>query len=304
MDNPAPKNLYRFFNPRLWWHISWITIAVCLLLIITIKPTWGIDFTGGSLLEIPGSTDQAPAIEKVLGDELKGGVAVQTTQEKTLLIRTSTLSQDQLATVKQRLKDAKLLSGDILRFESVGPTIGAELRQKSWLALLLTLGLIIAYLAYTFRGARGLMASWKFGVAAIYALLHDLVFVTAVFVVLGKWKGVEIDTLFVTAQLAIFGYSVNDTIIIFDRLRSEWVATRGHDLRALISKAIADTLMRSLNTSLTILVVLLALLFFGGASIHWFIVAMTIGTVIGTYSSIFVAAPCLYYLSRGRKAWR
>lgn len=304
MDTVAQKSLYRFFNPRLWWHVSWLTMVVSALIIITIKPLWGIDFTGGSLLEISGTSDKVPHIEEVFRNDLKLTASVQTTQEETLLIRTSTLSQEQFSALKSTLRDKQLLSGDVLRFESIGPTIGAELRQKSWLALLLTLGLIIAYLAYTFRGARGLMASWKFGVAAIYALLHDLLFVTAVFVLLGKWLGVEIDTLFVTAQLAIFGYSVNDTIIIFDRLRSEWVHTRGHDLRALLSKAIADTLMRSLNTSLTILIVLLALLFFGGTSIRWFILAMTIGTVIGTYSSIFVAAPCLYYLSRGRKTWR
>ncbi|MBI3255837.1 MAG: protein translocase subunit SecF [Candidatus Andersenbacteria bacterium] len=304
MDKASQPNIYRYFNPRLWWHVSWVIIVVCLLVIVIIKPRWGIDFTGGSLLEIPGSPEQAAAVEVILRDEMKLTVTVQTTQEKTLLVRTNTLSQDEFVAVKQRLQGANLLPGEVLRFESIGPTIGAELRQKSWLALLLTLGLIIAYLAYTFRGARGLMASWKFGVAAIYALLHDLAFVTAVFVVLGKWKGIEIDTLFVTAQLAIFGYSTNDTIIIFDRLRSEWVATRGQDLRALLSKAIGDTLMRSLNTSLTILVVLLALLFFGGASIRWFILAMTIGTVVGTYSSIFVAAPCLYYLSRGKKTWR
>ncbi len=289
-------------NQKIWLHISWITIAICLLIIVTIRPVWGIDFTGGSLLEIPGTADAAGKIESLLKEKMNLTATIQTTQDATLLIRTSPLSQDQLSEVTKNLRAGGLLSGEVVRFESVGPTIGAELRQKSWLALGLTLVLIIVYLAYTFRGARGLMAPWKFGLAAIYALLHDLVFVTALFVLLGKWKGVEIDTLFVTAQLAIFGYSVNDTIIIFDRLRSEWFKTRSNDLHALINKSIADTLMRSLNTSLTILVVLLALLFFGGSTIRWFIVALTAGTIVGTYSSIFVASPFLYYLAR--RKWK
>lgn len=289
-------------HQKIWLHVSWITIVICLLIIVTIRPIWGIDFTGGSLLEIPGSAEAAPRVETLLREKMNLTATIQTTQDTTLLIRTSPLSQDQLSEVTKNLKEANLLPGEIVRFESVGPTIGAALRQKSWLALGLTLLLIIAYLAYTFRGARGLMAPWKFGLAAIYALLHDLVFVTALFVLLGKWKGVEIDTLFVTAQLAIFGYSVNDTIIIFDRLKSEWIKTRSADLHSLINKAVADTLMRSLNTSLTILVVLLALLFFGGSTIRWFIVALTAGTIVGTYSSIFVAAPFLYYLAK--RTWK
>jgi preprotein translocase subunit SecF len=289
-------------NLRLWWHISWITTVVCIALIVIIRPTWGIDFTGGSLLEIPGGVSEASTVEEVLRTDAHLSTTIQTTQANTLLIRTSPLSPDQLAQATKTLKDHKLLAGEIVRFESIGPTIGAELTRKAWWALSLALVLIIGYLAYTFRGAKTLIAPWKFGVAAIYALLHDLIFVTALFVILGKWKGVEIDTLFVTAQLAIFGYSVNDTIIIFDRLKSEWLRSRSTNLPQLMNKAVGDTLMRSLNTSLNILVVLLALMFFGGPTIYWFVLALTVGTIVGTYSSIFVATPCLYYLSR--RQWK
>lgn len=285
-------------NYRLWFIISWLVILACAAIIVIIRPVWGIDFTGGSLLEIPGTADNIPAVQELLQTTLSLHATVQSTQAPSILIRTSPLSQEQVQQVTASLREAGLLTGDILRFELIGPTIGAELTRKAWMAIGLSLVLMIGYLAYTFRGAKGLIAPWKFGVAAIYALVHDLLFVTALFVLLGKWKGVEIDTLFVTAQLAIFGYSVNDTIIIFDRLRSEWLLTRSHNLTATMNKAIGDTLMRSLNTSLAILVVLLALLFFGGSTIQWFILAMTAGTIVGTYSSIFVAAPALAWLAR------
>src|SRR3989344_3727387 len=289
-------------NPKIWLHVSWITMVISIIIIVVVGPTWGIDFTGGSLLEVAGKPEDSGAVSSILQDNFQVTATVQTTQSGTFLIRTSSLTQEQVSSVTAELKEKKLITGEVLRFESVGPTIGAEIRQKSWLAIGLSLLLIIMYLAYTFRGARGLTSPWKFGLAAIYALLHDLLVVTALFVVLGKWKGVEIDTLFVTAQLAIFGYSVNDTIIIFDRLKSEWLTTRSADLTHLINKAIGDTLMRSLNTSLTILIVLLALLFFGGETIRWFIVALTAGTITGTYSSLYVAPPFLQYLAK--RSWR
>lgn len=285
-------------HPKLWFTISWILILVYIAIIVIIRPVWGIDFTGGSLIEIPGLPEQVGAVQTVLHNDFQLTTTIQTTQEHTLLIRTSPISQNEANKIVTALREAKLLNGEILRFESIGPTIGSELQRKSWIAIVVSLGLIIIYLAYTFRGAKGLMSPWKFGLAAIYALIHDLLFVTALFVILGKWKGVEIDTLFVTAQLAIFGYSVNDTIIIFDRLKSQWIRTRSQDLTGVMNKAIRDTLTRSLNTSLTILVVLLALLFFGGSTIQWFIVALAAGTVVGTYSSIFVAPPFLSFLAK------
>jgi len=195
------------------------------------------------------------------------------------------------------LREAGLLSEE-LRFESIGPTIGAELRRKAIVALGVVLVALIAYLAYIFRETAGLVAAWKFGVAAIYALLHDLLFVTAVFVILGKVLGVTVDTLFVTALLAILGYSVNDTIVIFNRVKSDWLASRSGSLLETLDGAVRKSLTRSLNTSFTTLLVLGALLLFGGSTIRWFIVALAAGTIAGTYSSLFVAPPLLYYLAK------
>lgn len=285
-------------NPKIWFPVSVATIVVSILIIVIIRPLWGIDFTGGSLLEIPGSQTQIPSVQETFNTTLHLPVTIQTTQNNSLLIRTSPLSHDQYQTILEKLRSNHILTGEPLRFESIGPTIGKELERKSWLAVSLVSLLMIMYLAYTFRGAKGLMAPWKFGVSAFYALVHDLLVITAFFVVLGKIKGVEIDTLFVTAQLAIFGYSVHDTIIIFDRLKTEWIATRSRDLLATMDRSIRLTMMRSINTSLTIFIVLLALLVFGGSTIFWFVVALMAGTVVGTYSSIFVASPLLYQLSK------
>jgi preprotein translocase subunit SecF len=284
-------------KPRLWLYVSSGTMAACIVIMLLIKPVWGIDFTGGSLLEIPGTEAQIEPVKAVLTD-MHLPVSIQTGQAGSLLIRTSPLDQATHQKLLDTLKDKGILKDQPLRFESIGPTIGQELRQKAWISTLLVVSMIVLYLAYEFRGAKYLTASWKFGVATAYALIHDLLVVTAIFFILGKWLEVPIDTLFVTALLAILGYSVHDTIIIFNRLRYEWGRARGGDVVQIMDRATKLTLTRSLNTSLTILISLLALLFVGGESIHWFILALTIGTIVGTYSSIFVATPFLYFLSR------
>jgi preprotein translocase subunit SecF len=207
------------------------------------------------------------------------------------------LSEDQHQEVITALEEANLLEEE-LRFESIGPTIGAELRQKSWMAVGLAIVGMIVYLAYAFRKSQGLVNSWKLGVAAVVALLHDLIVVTALFVLVGHFTGASIDTLFVTAMLAILGYSVNDTIILFNRMKQEWVLDRGASLVDLSDRAAKATLIRSLNTSLTTLLVLVALFLLGGATIKWFVLALSLGTIVGTYSSLFVAAPVLYWLAR------
>lgn len=288
-------------NPKIWWPVSYITIIISLLIIVIVRPVWGIDFTGGSLLEISAESSKTPAIQQLFSTTFHLPATIQTTQSNSLLIRTSQLSQDQYQTIIKELKTQEITTQDPLRFESIGPTIGKELQRKSLTAVLLVSLLMIGYLAYTFRGAKGMMSPWKFGLSALYALIHDLVVITALFVLLGKWKGAEIDTLFVTAQLAIFGYSVHDTIIIFDRLKTEWIMTRSRDLLVTIDRAVRLTMMRSINTSLTILIVLLALFVFGGSTIHWFVITLLAGTVVGTYSSIFVASPLLYVLSKRGK---
>lgn len=194
------------------------------------------------------------------------------------------------------LQENQLISEPELRFESIGPTIGQELRRKSVTAIIVVIIGMIAYLAYTFRNMKGLVEPWKFGVAAVYALIHDILFVTAAFAVFGYFWGAPVTTLFVTALLAILGYSVNDTIILFTRMRTIWREKKQAKLHTITNRAIDATLGRTFNTSFTTLLVLASLLVFGGSSIQWFIAALICGTIAGTYSSWFVAPPLLYMI--------
>lgn len=283
-----------------WLVISVVTMVISVGLIGIIRPVMGIDFTGGSLLELEVKKEVVPEeVSSLLEDKLNLKSSVQSGEGSRLLIRTVPLSEAQHQEVLGFLEEAGVLEQE-MRFESIGPTIGAELRRKAVIAVAVVLVVLIAYLAYTFRETAGLISAWKFGVAAIYALLHDLLLVMAVFVILGALFGVSIDTLFVTAMLAILGYSVNDTIVIFNRLRSEWLSTRSGTLIDTLDGAVKKSLTRSLNTSFTTLLVLGALLLLGGSSIRWFIVALMAGTVVGTYSSLFVAPPLLYFLAKRR----
>lgn len=288
--------------PKLWLRISLGTVLVSLVIIFTIKPLWGIDFTGGSLLEIKTSADQNSHIRQVLHDKFDLSSSTQATQDGSIIIRIKQIPDDTKANILKDFKDEGIIKqdSDALRFETIGPTIGKELRQKTAISVSLVVLVMIIYLAYTFRHTKKLIAPWKFGVAAAWALAHDLILVTAIFVIFGKLWGAAIDTLFVTAQLAILGYSVNDTIVLFDRLVRERTTNKNHSLLEIMNKSIAVTLGRSLNTSFTTLLTLFAILIFGGSTIRWFIATLVAGTITGAYSSIFVAPPLLWYLSRKR----
>lgn len=281
-------------HPRKWLIVSAVTFIITVMILVLQRPTAGIDFTGGSLLEID-TTLGAPAVRDMLFSH-DFSATVQVTSSSALLIRLRPLTPDEHEAVLAVIQDADALASE-LRFETIGPTIGAQLRQKALVAVSATMAVIILFLAYTFRDTRGLIKSWKFGVAAVVALLHDLLVVTASFGLLRHF-GATIDSLFVTAILAIIGYSVHDTIIIFDRARREWLKARTENLAVVLDQAVKSTLIRSLNTSITTLLVLTALLLLGGDTLRWFIAALFIGTIAGTYSSFFVAPPVLHWLAR------
>jgi preprotein translocase subunit SecF len=285
---------------KLWLIISLVSLLCSSLIIVVIRPTWGIDFTGGSLLELQTENQDIEKIRDLLNNETDISLSVQEGSDETLIVKSTPLTEAEHQEIITLLRRENILKEE-LRFESIGPTIGAELRRKSLTAVSLVVAVLIAYLAYTFRQASGFIASWKFGLAAVYALMHDLLFVMAIFVLLGKFGGVMIDTLFVTAMLAILGYSVNDTIVIFNRLKSEWTINRNESLATISDNAVKKSLVRSLNTSFTTLLVLGALLLFGGSTIRWFIVALACGTIVGTYSSLFIAPPALHFLAKVRR---
>lgn len=281
-------------NPRPWLIVTALTILISAGVVIGQPPALGIDFTGGSLIEL--TTTGSVHDVRALIDQQGLNASVQLTESGSLIVRTTSLSEDEHQDFLTQLRDAELF-GEELRFESIGPTIGAELTRKAWVAVVSAVIAMVLYLAYTFRQASGLINSWKFGIAAAVALLHDVLLVTAVFALL-QTAGARIDTLFVTAMLAILGYSVNDTIVLFNRFKEEWLTTRQGDLATVMDQAARKTLARSLNTSFTTLLVLIALLVLGGETLRWFVVALALGTIAGTYSSLFVAPPVLHFLAK------
>ncbi len=253
----------------------------------------GIDFKGGTSTEIEFKQDyDLGKVRQVLTDHGLGSAQLQTTGDRGLIIKTEALDKeehDKIAT------DLKAQAGDYEEksFNSIGPVIGEELKRKAFYQLgLVALGIIL-YIAYAFRKVTRPITSWQFGIAAIIALLHDLLIVLGIFSILGHYQGIEIDSLFVTAMLTVLGFSIHDTIVVFDRIRENLRVYAGQSIDFVVNHSISQTLVRSLNTSLTVLFVLLALLLFGGESVRYFVLALFIGVAAGTYSSIFVASPIL-----------
>ena len=177
--------------------------------------------------------------------------------------------------------------------ESVGPVIGKELEQNAVKAVIVASIVIVGFITLSFRRIPKPTSSFRFGVAAIVALLHDVIVVVGLFAILGYFWGVEINSMFITALLTIMGFSVHDTIVVFDRIRENLLRNIGGKFESIVDLSIEQTLVRSLNTSLTVILVLVAMLLFGGESIRWFVVALLVGVVSGTYSSIFNAAAVL-----------
>lgn len=226
-----------------------------------------IDFTGGSLLEYTTSN--------------------QNSSDNIHVLRTHEMDNAQ----KEKL--LKELGATEKRFETVGPVVGKELTQKAFMAMGVASLMIIAYIAWSFRHVPKPYSSWKFGVSAVIALLHDALVVVGIFSIFGAVWHVEIDSLFVTAVLTVIGFSVHDTIVVFDRVRENLPKMPKNTFEEVVDFSLSETLVRSLNTSLTAILTLVALLLFGGESIRWFVVALLVGMTSGTYSSIFNAAPIL-----------
>ncbi len=260
----------------------------------------GIDFRGGTVSELAFSEQHdINTVKGVIEAQNIGSFQIQSTDNNGVIIRTGALDKDQHDKLLEALR-SQVGGFEEKRFESIGPVIGEELKRKAIYQLLLVSAGIVIYIAYAFRKVAKPITSWQFGVTAVAALLHDLLIVVGIFSLLGHFYDVEIDSLFVTAMLTVLGFSVHDTIVVFDRIRENLKVHAGQPLEFVVNHSITQTIVRSLNTSLTVLFVLLALLLFGGETIKYFVLALFIGIIAGTYSSIFVAAPLLVLWQRWR----
>ncbi|OGY42284.1 MAG: protein-export membrane protein SecF [Candidatus Buchananbacteria bacterium RBG_13_36_9] len=310
------RKIYLIFSGTL------TVIAIALLLMWGLNV--GIDFTGGSLMEVeyPNGRPAISELNQALGDLNLKGLKIQAIGDNGYILRfqetgeeihqkimdklnPQTDNEGQPAEIKvestsdvdvqvsgtsiDKAQTAKVIEN---RFESIGPSIGVELRTKAFYAVILVVISIIIYIAVAFRKVSYPVSSWKYGVAAIIALVHDVFVTIGIFVVLGKFYGFEVNAPFVAALLTILGYSVNDTIVVFDRVRENLHKYEG-DFEDIVEKSIWETMARSINTIVTVELALLALLLFSGGVIKDFVLPLFIGIFFGAYSSIFIASQVL-----------
>lgn len=343
--------MFRIIQKRkIWYSFSLVLTVASLLSLIFWGLNLGIDFTGGSILELK-FTDRA-----LSNDEISSALSglqlpylnVQPTSNNGVILKTKTLTEQEHQDIIIKLlgafdADAVKAAGEVeispeslglsgeglenvkittsaadaglaglnqavvskyfeeLRFDSIGPTIGRELKSKAFYSIILVSLAIILYLAYTFRKISYPVESWKYGVSAVIALIHDILIVTGIFSVLGHFLGYQIDSLFVTALLTILGFSVHDTIVTFDRIRENLKHHEDKTFEELINDSINQTIVRSINTSMTAIYVLITIYLFGGHTIRHFVLALVLGVTFGTYSSIFIASPLLLFWYKLKK---
>jgi len=321
--------MYIIKNKKIFLGIAAVIVVVSIGLIATLGLKVGIDFTGGSLTEVsyveaPDKTELESTITDSVAD--LGEFSVRASQnengESAYLIRTRDLSEAERVAMTDSV--VALGDGTIDRFTSIGPVIGQELRDKALYAILGVIAIIVIYVAFAFRGIGTPVTSWTYGAITILVLVHDVLVPTALMSVLGYAAGVEVDVLFVMALLAVLGYSVNDTIVVFDRVRENLMANRiekrskreeagimmedvtytlTKPYEEIVGSAVKETLARSINTSLTTFIALVALYFLGGSVTQTFALVLMAGVLAGTYSSICIASPLVvaYAQSRANK---
>lgn len=286
-------------NRNVWFLFSGTLIAASFAVLIMFPLKFGIDFTGGSLMEIEFSHDR-PVSSEMSAELAKLGVnesVAQTFGDKGMIVRMQTLDETKHQSVREGL--AKKFGGVTEhRFESVGPTVGAELRKNALTSITLVLLAIALYVAYAFRKVSRPVASWKYGLTTlIVGVLHDALLPLAAFALLGKTLGAEVNSSFVAAILTVLGFSVHDTIVVFDRIRENLLKTGG-TFEEIVERSVNETLSRSINTSLTAVFPLVAIYFLGGESLKYFSFTLIIGLIAGTYSSIFLASPMLVVMQK------
>lgn len=277
---------------KIWFIISFILVVpgTIALIIWGLKP--GIDFTGGQEMEVAGKTTQSE-LRDIVAKANVVDITVTTTGADNLLVRYSDKEAGDSEQVHQNVKVLIEQAGlKEVSFSSVGPSVSRDITRNALLGVALASIAILIYIAFAFRNSPPPVSPWSFGGTAIFAMLHDALFVLGIFAILGHFYGIQVDSLFVTAILTVIGFSVHDTIVVYDRIR-ENLRRLNKPFEEIANISINETLARSLNTSITVVIVLLAFYLFGGESIKNFVLALLIGIIAGTYSSIFFATPSL-----------
>lgn len=280
---------------KIYAFISLLIIipGVISLVLFGLRPS--IDFTGGALVEyeFSESIPSEDIMQNTISDNGLEIFSVQEVNNNKVIIRLNPATQEQITDVELSLEEKTNQEVSEVRFESVGPTLGKELLTKTFYATLLAIIVILLYIAWSFKNI-------VYGLSAIGALIHDMFVLIGIFSLLGYFLHVEVDALFVTAVLTTLSFSVHDTIVVFHRIREIRKITPYKDIKDITDAALSETMVRSVNNSITIIFMLLALVLLGGVTVRWFSVALLIGVVTGTYSSPFVAVPLLLFFNSVR----
>jgi len=294
-------------NRKLFFFVSILLVIGSFLSIYIYGLNFGIDFKGGSILEV-SYADQRVNTETIktgLNNLNLGSYILTPFGEKSYILRAREITPAEKTTVLGVFSNNNSIQIKEERFNSVGPTVGSELKNKAYIAIIIVIICIVLFITFAFRKVSFPVSSWKYGFSTIVALAHDVIIPTGIYVVWVNFRGGEIDLLFVTALLAILGYSVHDTIVVFDRVREN--LRLNHDTHSketfieTVGRSVTQTIGRSINTSLTMFLALVALYFVGGEATRNFAFVLLVGIVAGTYSSVFIASPLLVTLEKLQK---
>ena len=297
------KNIEIIKKSKIWYLISGILCSISILSIIFFGFNVSIDFTGGSLMEIrfsefydgidiTSASSMKKYFDENIADETTGEFFVQKVEDNYYMFKFQEVNEEKHQEILSKIKEKLDSNANEESYQFIGSVIGNELKEKTYITILLVVALIILYIAWAFRKVSYPVSSWKYGISAIIALIHDVLIMAGAFSILGIIFNIQIDILFITAILTTLGYSINDTIVIYDRIRENLKRTNDK-FDVLVNKSINENIKRSIYTSFTTLIVLLSIYFFGGNSVKNFVLALIIGVVVGTYSSIFIASPLL-----------
>lgn len=288
-------------HKKIYFIFSGILVLGSLISIFTLGLNLGIDFTGGSILEIDYKVER-PANQEIKDslDELDlGEIYIQPTGEKGVILRMKNITEETHQKIIQKLSGEKEI--EELRFESIGPVIGRELKEKTKIVITFSLFAIVLYIAFAFRKLTFPAKSWQYGIASLVALFYDVLIPLGIFSLLGKFYGIQITIPVIVALLTVLGYSINNTVVVFDRIRENLLRKIGKNYEDTVDKSLNQTLTRSINTSLTTLFVLLAIFFLGGETLKYFSLALILGITAGTYSSVLLVSPILVTWLKWRK---
>jgi len=279
----------------IYFTFSSILVLASITALVLFGLKSGIDFKGGSIYEIDFQSNRPTnqIIQEKIKDLNLGEVQIQPTGKNGIIIRTKEIDESTHQLLKSKLNELSPITEK--RFEVIGPLIGQELSQKTWKVILLSLLAMLVYIAIAFKKVKRPISSWQYGILSIIGLVHNVLIPMGVFAVLGKYNNVEIGIPFVVALLTIIGYSINDIVVVFDRIRENLIRKSAENFEDVVNISINQTFGRSVNTVMTVLISLFAIYFWGGETLKYFSLTMIIGIGVGAYTSICIAAPLLVF---------